>query len=39
MLAIGGQETKTFAILGEIGMANKSIKTTQTSVRIAQRDK
>ena len=30
------QETKTFAMLGEVGMANESTKTTQTSVRMAQ---
>ena len=31
-----GQETKTFIMLGEVGMANKSTKTTQTSVWMAQ---
>ena len=30
------QETKTFTMLGEVGMANESTKTTQTSVRMAQ---
>ena len=30
------QETKTFTMLEEVGMANKSTKTTQTSVRMAQ---
>ena len=34
------QETKTFTMLGEVGMANKSTKTTvaqmQASVRMAQ---
>ena len=30
------QETKTFTMLGEVGMANKSTKTTQTSVRMTQ---
>ena len=27
---------KTFTMLGEVGMANESTKTTQTSVRMAQ---
>ena len=27
---------KTFTMLGEVGMANKPSKTTQTSVRMAQ---
>ena len=30
------QGTKTFTMLGEVGMANESTKTTQTSVRLAQ---
>ena len=30
------QETKTFTMLGEVGMAIKSTKTTQTSVRMTQ---
>ena len=30
------QETKTFTMLGEVGMANESTKTTQTSVWMAQ---
>ena len=30
------QEIKTFTMLGEVGMANESPKTTQTSVRMAQ---
>ena len=28
--------TKTFTMLGEVGMANKSTKTTQTNVWMAQ---
>ena len=30
------KETKTFSMLGEVGMANESTKTTQTSVRMAE---
>ena len=30
------QETKTFTLLGEVGMANESTKTKQTSVQMAQ---
>ena len=30
------QETKTFTMLGEVGMASESTKTTQTSVWMAQ---
>ena len=30
------QETKTFTMLGEVGMANESTKTTQTSVQMAR---
>ena len=31
-----GTRDKTFTMLGEVGMANESTKTTQTSVRMAQ---
>ena len=31
-----GTRDKTFTMLGEVGMANESTKTTQTSVRVAQ---
>ena len=36
LASLSVQETKTFTMLGEVGMANESTKTTQTSVRMAQ---